>query len=29
MSFTSCIDQQIAGAEKGGVFDDLPGVGKP
>jgi hypothetical protein len=29
MSFTSWIDQQIADAEKRGVFDDLPGAGKP
>jgi hypothetical protein len=29
MSFTSWIDQQIADAEKRGVFDNLPGAGKP
>jgi Domain of unknown function (DUF1992) len=29
MSFPSWIDQQIADAEKRGVFDDLPGQGKP
>jgi hypothetical protein len=29
MSFKSWIDQQIADAEKRGVFDDLPGAGKP
>ena len=29
MSFSSWIDQQIADAEKRGVFDDLPGAGKP
>jgi len=29
MSFNSWIDQQIADAEKRGVFDDLPGAGKP
>lgn len=29
MSFTSWIDQQIADAEKRGLFDDLPGAGKP
>jgi hypothetical protein len=29
MSFTSWIDQQIAEAEKRGVFDNLPGAGKP
>jgi len=29
MSFTSWIDQQIADAERRGVFDDLPGAGKP
>jgi hypothetical protein len=28
-SFTSWIDQQIADAEDRGVFDDLPGAGKP
>jgi DnaJ homologue, subfamily C, member 28, conserved domain len=28
-SFTSWIDQQIADAEKRGVFDNLPGAGKP
>jgi Domain of unknown function (DUF1992) len=28
-SFTSWIDQQIADAEDRGVFDNLPGVGKP
>jgi hypothetical protein len=27
--FTSWIDQQIADAERRGVFDDLPGAGKP
>jgi DnaJ homologue, subfamily C, member 28, conserved domain len=27
--FTSWIDQQIAEAERRGVFDDLPGAGKP
>src|ERR1700744_4895637 len=29
MSFPSWIDQQIADAERRGVFDDLPGKGKP
>jgi hypothetical protein len=29
MTFTSWIDQQIADAEKRGVFDNLPGAGKP
>ncbi len=29
MSFKSWIDQQIADAEKRGVFDNLPGAGKP
>ncbi len=29
MSFNSWIDQQIADAEKRGVFDNLPGAGKP
>jgi Domain of unknown function (DUF1992) len=29
MSFTSWIDQQIADAEKRGLFDNLPGAGKP
>ncbi|HYZ57489.1 MAG TPA: DUF1992 domain-containing protein [Streptosporangiaceae bacterium] len=29
MSFTSWIDQQIIEAEKRGVFDNLPGAGKP
>jgi len=29
MSFTSWIDQQVADAERRGVFDDLPGAGKP
>lgn len=29
MSFRSWIDQQIADAEKRGVFDNLPGAGKP
>lgn len=29
MGFTSWIDQQIADAEERGVFDDLPGAGKP
>jgi hypothetical protein len=29
MSFTSWIDQQILDAEKRGVFDNLPGAGKP
>lgn len=28
-SFTSWIDQQVADAEKRGLFDDLPGAGKP
>jgi len=28
-SFTSWIDQQIADAEKRGLFDNLPGAGKP
>ena len=28
-SFTSWVDQQIAEAEKRGVFDNLPGAGKP
>ncbi|MGD0701524.1 MAG: DUF1992 domain-containing protein, partial [Trebonia sp.] len=27
--FTSWVDQQIADAERRGVFDDLPGAGKP
>jgi len=27
--FTSWIDQQVAEAERRGVFDDLPGAGKP
>ena len=29
MTFTSWIDQQIIEAEKRGVFDNLPGTGKP
>ena len=29
MSFPTWIDQQIADAEQRGVFDDLPGKGKP
>ena len=29
MGFTTWIDQQIADAERRGVFDDLPGAGKP
>ena len=29
MSYTSWIDQQIMEAEKRGVFDNLPGMGKP
>jgi Domain of unknown function (DUF1992) len=29
MSYTSWIDQQIADAEKRGVFENLPGAGKP
>jgi hypothetical protein len=29
MSFRTWIDQQIADAEQRGVFDDLPGKGKP
>lgn len=29
MGFTSWIDQQIADAERRGLFDDLPGAGKP
>jgi hypothetical protein len=29
MSFPTWIDQQIADAERRGVFDDLPGAGKP
>src|ERR1700742_895075 len=29
MSFPSWIDQQVADAERRGVFDDLPGAGKP
>jgi hypothetical protein len=29
MSFNSWIDQQIADAEQRGVFDNLPGAGKP
>ena len=29
MSYTSWIDQQITEAEKRGVFDNLPGTGKP
>ena len=29
MNFTSWIDQQIADAEQRGVFDNLPGAGKP
>ena len=29
MSFTSWIDQQIADAERRGLFDNLPGAGKP
>jgi hypothetical protein len=29
MSFRSWVDQQIAGAEERGVFDDLPGAGRP
>lgn len=29
MGFTSWIDQQMAEAERRGVFDDLPGAGKP
>jgi hypothetical protein len=28
-SFTSWIDQQVADAERRGLFDDLPGAGKP
>ena len=29
MSYTSWIDKQIADAERRGLFDDLPGAGKP
>jgi len=29
MKFTTWIDQQVADAERRGVFDDLPGAGKP
>ena len=29
MSYTSWIDQQIMAAERRGVFDNLPGTGKP
>jgi DnaJ-like protein len=29
MSFTSWIDQQIRDAERRGLFEDLPGAGKP
>jgi hypothetical protein len=29
MSFTSWIDQQVRDAERRGLFDDLPGAGKP
>jgi hypothetical protein len=29
MGFTSWVDQQIADAERRGVFDDPPGAGKP
>jgi Domain of unknown function (DUF1992) len=29
MSFTSWIDQQVADAEERGVFENLPGAGKP
>jgi hypothetical protein len=29
MRFNSWVDQQIADAERRGVFDDLPGAGKP
>ena len=29
LSFTSWIDQQISEAERRGVFDNLPGAGKP
>ena len=29
MGFSSWIDQQVAEAERRGVFDDLPGAGKP
>jgi hypothetical protein len=29
LSYTSWIDQQIADAERRGVFDNLPGAGKP
>ena len=29
MSFTSWIDQQVSEATERGVFDDLPGAGKP
>lgn len=29
MGFASWIDQQVAEAERRGVFDDLPGAGKP
>jgi Domain of unknown function (DUF1992) len=29
MSFTSWIDQQITDAERRGLFDNLPGAGKP
>jgi hypothetical protein len=29
MSYTSWIDQQVADAERRGLFDDLPGAGKP
>jgi hypothetical protein len=29
MGFTSWIDQQVADAERRGLFDDLPGAGKP
>ncbi|HEY6497191.1 MAG TPA: DUF1992 domain-containing protein, partial [Trebonia sp.] len=29
MKFSTWIDQQVADAERRGVFDDLPGAGKP
>jgi hypothetical protein len=29
MGYTTWIDQQIADAERRGLFDDLPGAGKP
>jgi Domain of unknown function (DUF1992) len=29
LGFSSWVDQQIADAERRGVFDDLPGAGKP